>query len=160
MPNRCSWCVTCRACSVHVILCESYVILFFSVCKFGGLLSLVVLYARAVPKRILSCLRNFCEGPDLRSFKHVKTVEPVVINHAFKTITSKMDWDALAVSIWWFLTLSQARQTQILRRPLTRRLAQKYSKANHTFEFASWFFWHVLSVFYRSGVLETRWKRD
>ena len=36
----------------------------------------------------------------------------------------KMNRDALAVSMWcFFLTLSQARQTQIIQRPLRRRWA-------------------------------------
>ena len=99
----------------------------------------------------MPCLRNCGQEADLRRIKQ------------FCFVITPSRWiqllnrDTLAVSIWWFSTLSQALQTQIIQRPLRRRWARIKKKTIQWILQAV--FWHVQAVFSCSVFLSEKMKK-
>ena len=146
LPNSSAWCVEFRACLVYVIRCESYFI-GLCVCNFVELLSLrpkSSLLSKSAKENSIMPQEFLLEPSRTQIWEGSnmwKQFLELCLQDAFK-----MNRDALAVSMWWFLTLSQARQTQIIQRPLRRRWVRL--KENHPLnEFCKLILWHVLAVF-------------
>ena len=124
LPNSCVWCVEFRACLVYVIRCESYFI-GLCVCNFGELLSHIKpkssLLSKSAKENSIMPQEFLLEPSRTQIWEGSnmwKQFLELCLQDAFK-----MNRDALTVSMWCFLTLSQARQTQIIQRPLRRRWA-------------------------------------